>query len=143
MALLQTPVAGVDAQAQEVSVLLQLAATTQTLTTGVTNIIRQNDCTQAITAIKAIRQKILPKTDFHKSLCRRLTELVSVDSVTDHCDVIISQMQRTHRQDELTDVEVGGVGTTVVEGDHVGVYQITVFIRVDLIRRYCPAIECY
>ena len=43
-------------------------------------------------------------------------------------------MSRTHRQDELTDVVVGGVGTTVVEGDHVGVYQITVFIRVDLIR---------
>ena len=40
VALMQTPVAGVDGQAQEVSVLLQLAATTQTLTTGVTNIIR-------------------------------------------------------------------------------------------------------
>ena len=43
-------------------------------------------------------------------------------------------MSRTHRQDELTDVEVGGVGTTVVEGDHVGVYQITLLVRVDLIR---------
>ena len=56
-------------------------------------------------------------------------------------------MSRTHRQDELTDVVVGGVGTAVVEGDHVGVYEITLLVRVDLIRHntqvYYVTIECH
>ena len=56
-------------------------------------------------------------------------------------------MSRTHRQDECADVVVVCVGTAVVEGDHVGVYQITLLVRVDLIRHntqvYCVTIECH
>ena len=41
---------------------------------------------------------------------------------------------RTYRRHASADVGVDGVGTAVVEGDHVGVYQITLLVRVDLIR---------
>ena len=52
------------------------------------------------------------------------------------CDVKMIQAWYTCLRDTSADFGVDGVGTAVVVGDHVGVYKVAVFIRVDLRHTY-------